>query len=208
MPWCIKSIKCDDSWIESQTLLNNQPTKKITKTVKGHSIIIEDRDGAESLEIIDRAGQILKFKANVLPASNSYNANKRGIKRSDAKNSLNKINIFEDSSTEILLKDIKGQGFNIKSKEQLESIEINSNNDKHKKQSIKFEPGLNNFNINVTNDKSISNIDINGETGEITIYSDNNINLISNNDIILSAKNIISNGDNFEKDETFINGVD
>jgi len=189
--------------IESQTLLNNQPTKRLSKTLKGHTILIDDMDGEESFEIIDRAGQLLKFRANVIKNHNALNKNRRGIKRADAKNTFSN-DIFEDSGTEIDLLDIKGQGLKIKSKKHLEEINIKSIS-KDSTQEIQLNSGKDDFNITIKNKNSQSTIRINN--GEVSIFSNGNINIISDKNIVMSGKQIITNETN-EIDDEFFTGKD
>lgn len=51
----------------------NKDAKVLIRTPKGFSILIDEKDGAESLEITDRAGQIIQMFCPTMVASNSDN---------------------------------------------------------------------------------------------------------------------------------------
>jgi len=50
------------------------------KSYKGHTILVEDRDGEEFLKIIDRAGQIIEMSCPVQVVANADNAEQRGTR--------------------------------------------------------------------------------------------------------------------------------
>ena len=56
----------------------HDPTVRVLlKSVKGHTFIVEDRDGFESLDVIDRAGQQLTMNAPVTKEKNDVNQAQR-----------------------------------------------------------------------------------------------------------------------------------
>jgi hypothetical protein len=105
---------------------DNEPSRKVwRKSFKGHTILVEDRDGEEFLQIIDRAGQVIEMSCPVTPDANKGNASQRG-----ALNQANGTGLphesFEDQRAYIRLKDASGQQVMLDARKGLENITITS----------------------------------------------------------------------------------
>lgn len=102
------------------------PTVKVLlKSLKGHTFLAEDRDGFESLSIIDRAGQELVFKSPVTDNENDFNSAQRGLKEARVGTDLDYDKLAGSTSTvELLGKN--GQGFRITASPDSESVEVTS----------------------------------------------------------------------------------
>lgn len=78
--------------------------KVIYKSPKGATILIDEKDGGETLEIIDRLGQYLKFSCPVSIGNNSGNQNARRDKTVDDYDAKSIT-----SGSFIIVKDVGGQ---------------------------------------------------------------------------------------------------
>lgn len=109
-----------------------EPTSHIIhKSVKGHTILMEDRDGFERFRIIDRSGQELRFSSPITEGMNDGNASQRGTK-SAFSGDTPPYKDYAGGATTIELLGTSGQGIKILSKENSEYIEIVSKDDSAK----------------------------------------------------------------------------
>lgn len=107
----------------------NPSVQVLLKSVKGHTIYTEDRDGFEKLVIVDRVGQQVIFESEVKDEKNQKNAKQRKNGEASKKETVK----YEDltgatSSVRVLAKN--GQGVNIVSSKGNEYIELISNKEK------------------------------------------------------------------------------
>jgi len=85
------------------------PTRAVwQKSYKGHTILVEDRDGEEFLQVIDRAGQTIEMFCPVTEEGNENNAEQRGA-RSSAKGDQVGHDKMVDRNAYIRLTDLSGQ---------------------------------------------------------------------------------------------------
>lgn len=92
-----------------------EPTLQVLyKSIKGHTVKMEDGDEKESMSFLDRIGQVLTFYSPVKKKYNRYNEGRRGI------DSANVGTAKEDSYIKdiafITLKDVSGQVLRLVSK--------------------------------------------------------------------------------------------
>lgn len=100
------------------------PTKRVwQKSYKGHTIVVEDGDGKESLKIIDRAGQIIEFDCAVDPAIAKGNAAQRGVRDASRGDQL-PHSAMRDKRAAIRIRDLSGQEILLDSRNQNESLII------------------------------------------------------------------------------------
>ena len=78
------------------------------KSETGHTIIMDDKDGHEVLELIDRGGQLIRMTAPVKPSLQKGNALARGTRRADDGTQLGPENITSDGA-KIEIIDLAGQ---------------------------------------------------------------------------------------------------
>lgn len=74
----------------------------IYKSSKGHTIYMDDTDGKESLTIVDRIGQMIKFYSPVSVAKNKGNAARRGIRRASSLDQLKEADGVGDAKIVIM----------------------------------------------------------------------------------------------------------
>ena len=81
----------------------------IVKTETGHTILADDRDGTERLELIDRSGQSLRFDGPVKPEKQKGNALPRGTANAQDGTQLDVANDIVADTGGISLVDLAGQ---------------------------------------------------------------------------------------------------
>ena len=88
---------------------DDRPTRQIwNKSVRGHSITVEDREEAEFLKITDRAGQVLEMSCASHPLTNAQNWEQRGDR--DATQGTQLLHqALKDGHAHIRLMDLSGQ---------------------------------------------------------------------------------------------------
>lgn len=74
----------------------------IYKSSKGHTIYMDDTDGKESLTIVDRIGQMIKFYSPVSVAKNKGNAARRGIRRASSLDQMKEADGVGDAKIVIM----------------------------------------------------------------------------------------------------------
>lgn len=88
---------------------DNHPTRTVwAKSFKGHTILVEDKDGLEFLQIIDRAGQVIEMNCPVTSEDNANNLQQRGLANAIDDNQLSQ-DVLVDGQAFIRLKDVGGQ---------------------------------------------------------------------------------------------------
>lgn len=97
------------------------------KSVRGHTIVAEDKPGAEFLQIIDRAGQVLEFRAAVTEAANENNAAQRGTRHAAKGRQLPRDQLVDGRGL-IRLLDVAGQELLLDGSAGGEYVELRSQN--------------------------------------------------------------------------------
>ncbi len=100
------------------------PTLQILhKSVKGHTVLVEDRDGFEVVRIIDRSGQEIRMSCPIDDFYNSDNAQQRGTdSERDGQNTDYQKFAGGASSVEVI--GTNGQGIKIQAAENADFVEI------------------------------------------------------------------------------------
>lgn len=107
---------------------DTHPTRTVwQKSFKGHTILVEDRDGHEFLRIIDRAGQVIEMDCPVTEEANSNNGEQRGVRNSVDDNQVSQSSLVNGRGY-IRLKDVAGQELILDGKTNSEEIRIVSRN--------------------------------------------------------------------------------
>lgn len=102
------------------------PTKRVWhKSYKGHTIVIDDGDGKESLKIIDRAGQIIEFDCAVDSEYAKGNAAQRGVRDASRGDQI-PLDAMQNKRASIRIRDLSGQEIVLDAKNQNEKIVIRS----------------------------------------------------------------------------------
>ncbi len=130
----------DSSWVPAEDnelskeifsnsyVKDNHPTRTIWhKSYKGHTILVEERDGFEFLRIIDRSGQVIEMDCPVTVAENANNSEQRGARNAVDDNQLSQ-DLLVNGRGYIRLKDIAGQEIILDGKSNNEEIRIISRN--------------------------------------------------------------------------------
>lgn len=126
------------------------PTKRIWhKSYKGHTIIIDDGDGKESLKIIDRAGQIIEFDCPVDPEYAAGNAAQRGVRDASRGDQL-PHNAMLNKRAAIRIRDLSGQEIVFDAKNQDETITIRGRNITGGENSVVLSSGKGKSSIQIT----------------------------------------------------------
>jgi hypothetical protein len=100
------------------------PTRRVwKKSYKGHTIVIEDGDGKEFLQIIDRAGQIIELDCPVAEGYAEGNAAQRGT-RNAIKGDQLPHEFMKYKRAAIRIRDLSGQEILLDAKNQEERIVI------------------------------------------------------------------------------------
>ena len=85
------------------------PTRTVWhKSFKGHTIVVEDRDEHEFLQIIDRAGQVIEMSCPVTAESNANNGVQRGTSNALDESQLSQSALV-NSRAYVRIKDVAGQ---------------------------------------------------------------------------------------------------
>lgn len=114
---------------EAMTAPYNDPTVKVLlKSQKGHTIVVNDRDGFEDFRLIDRAGQEIIMHSPVPVSNNAGNAAQRGLKAASDGSALPYSKLSGQTAT-VDITGTNGQGFRIISSPNAEAIEIISKDD-------------------------------------------------------------------------------
>lgn len=107
---------------------DNHPTITVwQKSFKGHTILVEDRDGFEFLQIIDRAGQVIEMNCPVTETANEGNSEQRGSRSAIRDNQVDQGNLVGGRAF-IRLKDIAGQEILLDGRSGNEQIKLLSRN--------------------------------------------------------------------------------
>jgi len=98
-------------------------TTLIAKSTKGHTVLLEDRDGYEVLRVIDRAGQEIRLSSPVDDFNNQNNAEQRG-RKSAADGDLFDYAKLAGHGAEIEIVGTSGSRLQIRSQENAEQAEL------------------------------------------------------------------------------------
>jgi len=101
--------------------------KVLMKTETGHTIVADDGDEREHLSIIDRGGQLLRFRCPIKSDAQVANAKRRGDK-SAADDTQLAIKDTIEKAADICLVDLAGQRLYLEAKEDEEKVTIISRN--------------------------------------------------------------------------------
>lgn len=102
------------------------------KSPKGATIEIDETDEKESLSIIDRLGQIIKFISPVTKECNSYNAYRRYDKRADKENQYDTEEVSYLQKSIMLIKDARNQLLRFVAKKGSSKVDLLSKEDNSK----------------------------------------------------------------------------
>lgn len=107
---------------------DTHPTRTVwAKSYKGHTILVEDRDGSEFLKIIDRAGQVIEMNCPVTVENNSNNVQQRGARNASNDSQLSQ-DVLVNQKAFIRIKDVGGQELVLDGSGGNEKIVIHSRN--------------------------------------------------------------------------------
>jgi hypothetical protein len=172
-----------NSWFQNNSKKQESPQEGedhwqvVYKSVTGHTLMMKDSIGQESLKLIDRAGQVFEFKAPTKVSQASGNANQRGI--SDASLGTQLPYSSLENKASISVTDLAGQTIKMISGLNQERIEIRSKNRDGESQSILME-GANSekyIKIESGNTEAV----LNGKENTITIKAGSAIIVIDGN---------------------------
>ncbi|MCG8434349.1 MAG: phage baseplate assembly protein V [Gammaproteobacteria bacterium] len=105
---------------------DNHPTRTVwAKSFRGHTILVEDREGQEFLRITDRAGQVIEMNCPVTEEANENNAQQRGSRNSIDDNQISQDNLV-DGRAFVRIKDVAGQEIVLDGKRSAEEIRLTS----------------------------------------------------------------------------------
>jgi hypothetical protein len=134
---------------------DNEPTRDVIhKSLKGHTIMMDDEDEKESISIIDRAGQLFRMISPIKNDKNHTGDNsfQRGIKETDPNSEEDQFDYEEDSFQKkaiIVLRDLAGQLFRTVAEFEKEMIEIvahNFHSDDNRRTALQMNAGKDNVN--------------------------------------------------------------
>lgn len=166
--------------IEALSTPYEPTTQVLAKTVKGHTIILEERDGFERLRFIDQTGQEIRLSAPVTAAANAGNALQRGMD-SSADGDATSYSVLAGAAT-IDVVGANGQGVRILAAADSESIEIQSNDPNSRLTQNRIRlllgGGLGTFEVRGTlqgTDQVLFSMDL--HSGHVELFAANSVNL-------------------------------
>lgn len=107
---------------------DRHPTRTVWhKSYKGHTILVEDRDGFEFLKIIDRAGQVIELNSPVTEDANDNNGEQRGNRNASDDTQIPQSSLVNNRGF-IRIKDVGGQEILLDGAAGNEKIVIKSTN--------------------------------------------------------------------------------
>lgn len=110
--------------MESQEMVDHDPTVRVYfKTPKGHSLISEDGDEKEYVQLVDRVGQGLRIEGFIKAEENVGNKEQRGLRSVFRGDQIERIKTLNEE-TQILLADILNQGLIISSRKGEERVKL------------------------------------------------------------------------------------
>jgi hypothetical protein len=126
--------------LESQEMKDHDPTIRVFfKTPKGHTMYSEEADEKEALEILDRAGQGIRWECHVTNEANEGNAEQRGLRSVFRGDQVSRdVTVGEDAK--VMIADLLNQGILISSRKGEERLKLISNDETGKGS---LEAGLN-----------------------------------------------------------------
>ena len=102
------------------------PTRQVwMKSFRGHTILVEDREGHEFLRIIDRAGQVIEMNCPVTEEKNKNNVEQRGNRTSLDDNQVSQDSLVNGRAF-IRIKDVAGQEIVLDGRRAAEEIRLTS----------------------------------------------------------------------------------
>ena len=78
------------------------------KSLKGHTIYVEDQDGQEFLRIVDRAGQMIEMRCRTVPEENKGNLQQRGVRTTERGDALSPQTNMQVGQSYIRILDLAG----------------------------------------------------------------------------------------------------
>lgn len=208
--WLPKDTETD---VPKEVRADREETKYVLfKTPKGAALVVEEKDSEESLRVFDRAGQVVEMLSPVKTADNEANASQRGIKNSVVGDQLPYSKI-QGQEASIRVIDLAGQYIRLKAKENEEEIEVygckrqgvdpqritvkNKVNDEEIRivdrqgQTVYLRTG---GGVKIVRMESGSNyVEIDGNTGTITMSSTGSINITSTGPVNISGSSVNTN---------------
>lgn len=168
--------------LEAQGIRNFDPTRKVLyKSIKGHTIYVEDRDEGEFLEIVDRTGQGIRIEGFVTKDNNVNNTEQRHSRSVFNGDPIERSKLKEDGK--ITIKDLGGSFMEFDScvgdeKIIITGISGGNMDDDSEKQTIEMLPGRNKIVIeSYKNDSLKSTIILDASTGGIEVTSENHVSV-------------------------------
>lgn len=174
--------------LESQGIRNLDPRRHVLfKSPKGHTIVFEDRDEAESIEIIDRAGQSLRFECYVDKEHNEENQEQRGLRSVFKGNQLERSKL-KNRKAKIIFKDLAGSYIEMDAGVGTEKISIvaKPSSTSKSQQNLHLMPSQNKTIIESVKDGELmSSVSLDGTSGGVELYAVDHITLDTSKLIIL-----------------------
>jgi Type VI secretion system/phage-baseplate injector OB domain len=104
------------------------PTRRVwKKSVKGHTLLVEDGDGKEFLKLIDRSGQLLMMDCPVAEEFSAGNKSQRGV-RDALRGDQMPHSAMKNRRAAVLLRDLSGQELVLDARENNERVLLKSRN--------------------------------------------------------------------------------
>lgn len=174
--------------LESQGIRNHDPTRQVLyKSPKGHTIVVDDRDEGEFIEILDRTGQGIRFECYVTKEQNKGNKEQRGLRsvfRGDAVDRSSLVN----NRARIIIRDLAGSEIEFDSKNNGEKIKITACRGKtsDEKQIIELLAHQGRTTVKAVKSNQIQS--------SLSVDSSGNIEVKATNQIKLSSPNVVIQG--------------
>ena len=139
----------------------------LMKTETGHTILADDKDGKESIRVIDRGGQSVTFRSPIKPEKQKNNELKRGVKDALLGTQLStEKDVVEDDSASIEIVDLAGQKITLRSKFNEETISIESRDPLNERwQRVTLDNTVNNERVQIQGKNGAQEITIDSATG-------------------------------------------
>jgi hypothetical protein len=151
---------------------DNHPTRQVwSKSWKGHTIYVENKDGEEFLKIVDRAGQVIEMSCPVTTTANQNNGEQRGTREAGNGDQVVQESMV-DARGYVKVTDVAGQEILLDGRKGYENITLTSRDKKGVRTNrliLSSEQG---------ND-SITLTDTLGNSLEFSAFGENNVKLTS-----------------------------
>jgi hypothetical protein len=147
---------------ESQQVANNSPTVRTwRKSPKGHTLMCDDQDAKETLQLIDRAGNVLYFDCPVDQKDNAGNKEQRGMRNALSGDALDRSKM-RDKGSKVGLQDQAQSKVELDSRKGAEKIIIIANDgdggveNGRNRQVIRVQSGSNTIDIESIKDGEVN----------------------------------------------------